>query len=88
VLGDITVALTNEAPGSAGAIRSRTALTKAIQRERVKEKGHPKAPTKYDDLADVPEKFTKTADQQPFLMVNETLHPGSFLEGMYFQLLI
>jgi len=85
VLGDITVALSNEAPGSSASMRSRAAVSKAIQRERVKEKGHPKPPTNYDDLADVPVKFTQTADKQPFLMVNETLHPGSFLEGMFFQ---
>lgn len=79
VLGDITVALSNQVPGTTASMRSRAAVSWAIQREHIKKKGHSKPPTSFEDLLTLREKFMETADKHPFLAVNEALHPWSFL---------
>jgi hypothetical protein len=57
-------------------MKAPSALARAIQRKRIAMMGHPKKPKGFDDLETIPLHLTQTADKQPFLILNATVHPG------------
>ncbi len=77
VLGDISKVMENQAlPGMIGFMRRSQNLKKAIQRERSLQHGYPPKPKTYEDLANIPEHLTKTSDDLPFLLLNDTVIKG------------
>jgi hypothetical protein len=56
-------------------MRSSQTLAKAIQRQRNIHKGYPKKAKKYEDLVNIPDRLSVTADGQPFVLLNGTVIP-------------
>jgi len=81
VFGDITATVMNTAPGSTSFIKSKGALAKKLQRDRVAAKGYPKKPKSFDDLKDIPPQLTKTHCKESFLILNDTVQPDSTEPG-------
>jgi hypothetical protein len=80
VVSEITAAVASSAPGATAYIRSKSALSRAIQRRRVKEMGYPERPKSYVDLAIVPDRLMETADHKSFLILNDTVIRNNPLE--------
>ncbi len=70
VLGDITVHMEANLPGTAGFIPHRDTVKKAVNRARNAVKGYPAKPRDFGDLKEIPVPFTVTADGSKFLIAN------------------
>ena len=73
VLGSITNQIAQQLPcGGIEAMKKTATLSKAVQREKVKAKEHPKVPSSWEDMC-VPDNLRETFDKQPFLLAEQTI---------------
>jgi hypothetical protein len=67
--------------GGTAFMRNKQSLSRAIQRKRVSMKGYPSRPKTFDDLELIPSNLMRTTDDQPFLILNETIIHGDTTPG-------
>jgi hypothetical protein len=77
VLGAIAVNLKTSMPGTSGFISSCHTINQAIHKARKQLKGYTPKNKMFDDLLEIPGQFSKTADGQQFLVLNDTVIPDN-----------
>jgi hypothetical protein len=78
ILGASAVNLETSMPGTSGFISNRHTINQAIHKACTQLKGYPPPkPKKFDDLLEIPKQFSKTADGQQFLVLNDTVIPDN-----------
>jgi hypothetical protein len=76
ILGEIAVDREDNMTGGTAFMRNQQSLSMAIQRKRVSMKGYPSRPKTFDDLEFIPSNLMRTTDDQPFLILNDTIIHG------------
>jgi hypothetical protein len=77
ILGAISSNLEANLPGTSAFISNRNAINQAVHKKRKLLKGYPPKAKVFEDLVNIPEHFSKTADGKPFLVLNDTVIPGN-----------
>jgi hypothetical protein len=58
---------------------SKRTMERKLQKVKQTAKGHPKCPANFDDLENIPNKYTMTYDEKPFLIANVNSPAGRIL---------
>jgi hypothetical protein len=80
-MGEIAVNLDQNITGGTSFMQSRHNICQAVQCKRSLVKGFPPKPSSYDDLEVMPPLLTRTTDDQPFLVLNNTMVTGNTTPG-------
>ncbi len=81
IMGEIAVNLEQSINGGTSFMRSRHNICQAVRRKRSSTKGFPSKPRSYDDLEVAPPLLTRTTDDEPFLVLNDTVVAGNTTPG-------
>jgi hypothetical protein len=81
IMGEIAVNLEHSINGGTSFMRSRHNICQAVRRKRSSAKGFLPKPRSYDDLEVLPPLLTRTTDDQPFLVLNDTVVAGDTTLG-------
>ncbi len=76
IMGGITVKLEQNITGGTSFMRSRHNICQAVRYKRSSVKNFTTKPSSYDDLEVMPPLLTRTTDDQPFLVLNDTMVTG------------
>jgi hypothetical protein len=76
ILGEISVNLEETMACGTALMRSKQSITKAVHRKALSVKGYLPRPKTFVDLESLPSQLTKTTDQLPFLVLNDTIMPS------------
>jgi hypothetical protein len=77
ILGAISVSLESKMPGSSAFISHRQNINQAIHKQRKLLKGYPSQAKDFEDLINIPDQFSTTADKKPFLVLNDSVIPNN-----------
>ena len=77
VLGEISMNVEANLSGTSSFLPPRNTMRQALLRARKKANGVPPKPKTVEDLIEIPERFSTTADGQRFLLHNSTADPNN-----------